>query len=150
MTAGRQPYPTPSEFQRANAARMRRDTTVPERQLWKALRNHIELRHTHFRRQVPLGRYIADFCCHSVKLILEVDGDQHVGVEAAYDGERTEFLRTHGYRVLRFSNRDVMHDMGGVIGRIEAAVKGKIAEVLPTPTPSPSPQGGGESIPRGG
>ena len=146
MTVGRQIFPTPSEIQRANADRMRRAMTVPERQLWKAIRSHVELRHTHFRRQVSLGRYIVDLCCHSAKLILEVDGNQHASTDAAYDSERTAFLQAQGFRVLRFSNRDVMHDMGGVLRRIEAAIKGKLAEVLPTPTPNPSPQGGGELI----
>ena len=95
---------------------------------------------THFRRQVPIGRFIADFCCLKAKLIVEVDGNQHGFDEnVARDQERTDYLVSQGYTVLRFSNREVLTSINGVLEAIYAH--------LSTPTPNPSPQGGGE--PRG-
>ena len=141
--AGRSMYPRSPDHQRANAKFLRREMTDPERRLWKAIRIHVELRNTHFRRQVSLGPYIADFCCHAAKLILEVDGDQHVSLQADYDSARTFFLQAQGFRVLRFSNRDVMHDMGGVLALIEAALEGTISSGFPTPTPTPPHKGEG-------
>ena len=116
---------------------MRAAMTEPERKLWKALRARLPLESTHFRRQVPIGPYIVDFCSHTFMLIVEVDGEQH-GFEnnRPRDNIRTAFLNSHGYRVLRFSNRDVMLNMEVVLDTIFAAV--------PTPTHYPSLKGGGE------
>jgi very-short-patch-repair endonuclease len=92
---------------------------------------------THFRRQVPIGPYIADFCCLKAKLIIEVDGNHHGYDEnISKDAQRTAYLRSHGFSVLRFSNREVMTETTGVLEAIYAH--------LGTPTPNPSPQGGGE------
>jgi very-short-patch-repair endonuclease len=123
--------------QTAQAHAMRVEMTEPERRLWKAIRAHLPLERTHFRRQVSIGPYIVDFCSHSLMLIVEVDGEQH-GFEGnrVRDSRRTAFLNSQGYCVLRFSNRDVMLDIGVVLDTIFAA--------QPTPTPYPSPQGGGE------
>jgi very-short-patch-repair endonuclease len=118
---------------------MRRDMTEPERKLWKASRWRLPLEGTHFRRQVPLGPYIADFCSHGAKLIVEVDGNQHGEDRAiARDAARTVYLNSLGYRVLRFSNRDVLVAIDSALDTIAAALD-------ETPTPNPSPQGGGES-----
>ncbi|MGO9006996.1 MAG: endonuclease domain-containing protein [Beijerinckiaceae bacterium] len=117
---------------------MRRKMTEPERKLWKALRWRLAIEATHFRRQVPIGPYITDFCSHGAKVIIEVDGNQH-GDDASLlrDAARTAHLRSQGYRVLRFSNQDVMTSIEVVLDTIAAALE-------PTPTPSPNPQGGGE------
>ncbi len=92
---------------------------------------------SHFRRQVPIGPYIADFCCLKAKLVIEVDDNQH-GIDAniASDAKRTAYLVSQGFSVLRFSNREVMTETASVLEAIYAA--------LSTPTPNPSPQGGGE------
>jgi very-short-patch-repair endonuclease len=76
-----------------------------------------------FRRQFVIGRYIADFCCLKARLILEIDGDQH-GFEAglAHDAARDLFLAAEGYRVLRFSNQDVMTAMSSVLDTIHACL----------------------------
>jgi very-short-patch-repair endonuclease len=101
------------------ARRLRRDSTKHERILWNALR--ASLPHAKFRRQVPLGPYVADFCCHSARLIIELDGGQHA--EAVdYDGARTRFLVAEGYRVIRFWNNDITEAFDGVILAIDAAV----------------------------
>ncbi|WP_255565048.1 endonuclease domain-containing protein [Methylovirgula sp. HY1] len=113
--------------------------TEPERKLWKALRWRLAVNGTHFRRQVPLGPYIADFCSHGAKLIIEVDGDQHGDdTSIARDAERTAYLNSLGYRVLRFSNHDVITAIDSVLDTIAAVFE-------MTPTPNPSPQGGGEA-----
>jgi very-short-patch-repair endonuclease len=118
---------------------MRRDLTEPERKLWKALRWRLPIDGTHFRRQVPLGPYIADFCSHRAKLVIEVDGNQHGDDQSiARDAVRTAQIEAQGYRVLRFSNHDVMLAIESVLDTILAALN-------VTPTPDPSPQGGGEA-----
>jgi very-short-patch-repair endonuclease len=90
----------------------------------------------HFRRQAPIGIYIVDFVWHAGKIVVELDGSQHVDARAADDEKRTQWLKSQGYRVLRFWNNDVLktpHDVGEAI-----LVASK------NPTPDPSPQGGGE------
>jgi very-short-patch-repair endonuclease len=115
---------------------MRRAPTEAERKLWWHLRHRLDLRTTHFRRQVRFGRYIVDFASHRARLIIEVDGGQH-SKRANIDAERTRFLEAEGYRVLRFWNTDVLANIDGVLEEITRAV-------TTTPTPNPSPQGGGE------
>jgi very-short-patch-repair endonuclease len=122
-----------------NAKALRRDMTEPERRLWWHLRHRLPLEDSHFRRQVAIGPFIADFCCLAARLIVEVDGNQHGFDEAvARDARRTSYLEGQGFRVLRFSNRDVMTEIDVVLDTIDAALAGA------TPTPGPSPQGGGE------
>jgi very-short-patch-repair endonuclease len=121
------------------AKAMRREMTEPERKLWKAMRWRLPVEGTHFRRQVPLGPYIADFCSYGARLIIEVDGNQHGDdTSITRDAARTAHLESQGYRVLRFSNHDVMVAIDSVLDTIAAALE-------MTPTPNPSPQGGGES-----
>ena len=86
--------------------------------MWNALRQLKPLG-LHFRRQVPLGRYYADFACHHPKLVLEIDGWTHDSPE--YDAARDEFMREEGYRVLRVSNEDVLTNVDGVIRTVLAA-----------------------------
>jgi very-short-patch-repair endonuclease len=105
------------------ARAMRRAMTEPERKLWKALRWRLPIAATHFRRQVPIGPYIADFCSHGAGLVIEVDGNQH-GDDAMRlrDAARTANLNAQGYRVLRFSNHDVMTSIDVVLDTIAAAL----------------------------
>ena len=98
---------------RANARQLRRDQTLAETKLWLALRSH-QLENIHFRRQHPIGDFIVDFCAPQAKLIIELDGSQHLE-QQEYDAERTEFLETKGYRVLRFWNSDVLNNLDGTI-----------------------------------
>ena len=122
--------------QHAFAREMRSAPTQAERKLWWHLRYRLSTPGTHFRRQVQIGRYIADFASHDLKLIIEVDGSQH-GERTAADEERTHDLERRGYRVLRFWNNDVLRNIEGVLEVIQSAITS-------TPTPIPSPQGGGE------
>ncbi|MBU4531326.1 MAG: DUF559 domain-containing protein [Hoeflea sp.] len=90
------------------ARSMRRAPTEAEARLWGALRNR-RLDGLKFRRQVPMGAYIADFVCMEAKLIVEVDGVQHAGNQR--DLVRDAALAGLGFRVLRFWNDDVMRDL---------------------------------------
>jgi very-short-patch-repair endonuclease len=122
--------------QRMFARRMRKAPTEAERKLWWHLRHRLPLDGSHFRRQVQIGPYIADFACHQLRLIIEIDGSQH-GPQAKKDEERTRRLESDGYRVLRFWNNEVLSNIEGVLTEIKSAS-------AVTPTPDPSPQGGGE------
>ena len=107
---------------RSNARALRRNSTDAERILWSDLRDH-RLNGVSFRRQVPIGNYVADFVCHAAKLTIELDGGQHFsdGQEAA-DARRSAIIEAKGFRVLRFSNHDVMTNRSGVLEAIAAAV----------------------------
>ena len=82
---------------------------------------------THFRRQVPIGPYVADFACMAARLIIEVDGSQH-GDDAGMqkDAKRTQWLEQEGYRVLRFWNNDVTRNIKGVLEAIHVALYGSL------------------------
>ena len=104
------------------ARELRKRMTAPEAYLWNALRELRPLGH-HFRRQVPLGPYYADFASHRAKLVIEVDGDTHFNDEAiARDELRDAFIRREGYRVLRVTNHEVMHNLDGVMTLILIAL----------------------------
>jgi elongation factor P--(R)-beta-lysine ligase len=94
------------------AGELRSELTPAEHKLWAQLRN--DQLGVNFRRQHAIGNYIVDFCSPRKKLIIELDGGQHLEQEA-YDRERTEFLQSKGYRVLRFWNDDVIKDMNGMV-----------------------------------
>src|SRR5215468_11431654 len=80
--------------QRRLARAMRTTPTEAERKLWWHLRHRVLTPGTHFRRQVRIGRYIADFACHAHRLVVEVDGSQH-GERSASDEERTRGIEAH-------------------------------------------------------
>jgi adenine-specific DNA-methyltransferase len=121
---------------------MRRSPTDAERKLWQVLRSLKPLG-MHFRRQAPIGAYVADFAWYGGKLVIELDGSQHAEARSTYDARRTQWLQSQGYRVLRFWNHDVLKSSRSVGEAVLAAARKNTA--LPTnPTPNPSPQGGGE------
>ena len=108
--------------------------------LWQHLKL-FKLEVRHFRRQVVIGKFIADFACHYPKLIIELDGGQHSDT-VQYDMERSQILEKHGYRVIRFWNKDVLQAIEGVADRIRDEVKLPTAFIYdhlqdrPTPTPA--------------
>ena len=118
------------------ARAMRKAPTEAEKKLWWHLRHRLPVSNTHFRRQVRIGRHIVDFASHRAKLVIEIDGGQHVE-QAAADAERTKVLEAKGYRVIRFWNNEVLTNIDGVLEAIQSTL-------ATTPTPDPSPQGGGE------
>ncbi|MBI4808120.1 MAG: endonuclease domain-containing protein [Nitrosomonadales bacterium] len=108
------------------ARSLRSGMTDAERLLWQALR-YKQLAGHRFRRQFPIGRFIADFVCVEQKLVIELDGGQHQD-QVAYDEQRTFFLRQNGWRVLRFWNNDVIGNLDGVLSTIAEQL-----ESLPPP-----------------
>jgi very-short-patch-repair endonuclease len=101
----------------ARARDLRRDMTDAERKLWLALRDR-RLAGLKFVRQMPVGCFIADFCCREARLIVEVDGSQHAG--SARDMARDARLKRLGFRVVRFWNHEVLCDMPMVLDTIYA------------------------------
>ena len=97
-----------------------------EQKLWQHLRSG-RLSGYGFRRQHPVGQFIVDFFCPAAKLVIEIDGDTHAE-QAEYDAERTRWLETmKGYRVMRFANHDVHHNIDAVLAVIAAAVSQPLA-----------------------
>ncbi len=86
--------------------RLRRAATDSERRFWSIVRGR-RLQGYKFRRQIWIGRFIADFVCEQPKLIVEIDGGQH-STQQSYDLARTAFLEERGYRVVRFWSNDVL------------------------------------------
>jgi very-short-patch-repair endonuclease len=114
---------------------LRRVMTEAEKRLWYHLRAHRFLG-VKFKRQKPVGPYVVDFVCPTLKVVVEVDGGQH-SEKAEYDRLRDAHLRKRGYTVLRFWNNEVMENLEGVLERVAAA----IMHNAPSP-PSPLPQAG--------
>ena len=100
--------------------------TDVERMLWQALRSK-QFGGYRFRRQHPIGRYIADFACIEQKIVIELDGGQHQE-QLAYDNQRTAFIQAQGWQVLRFWNNDVLNNLDGVLTTIAERLT-----VLPPP-----------------
>jgi len=98
------------------AGELRHEQTPAEAKLWAYLRAH-RADGIHFRLQHAIGPYIVDFCAPRRKLVIELDGSQHLEQEE-YDAERTTYLESRGYRVLRFWNGDVMNDANSVMSVI--------------------------------
>ena len=123
-------------FRRATAQRLRSDTTEAEQKLWRALRK-VPVYGSHFRRQVPIGRYVADFGCLKARLLIELDGGHHSRDDvAARDESRTRWLESEGYRVIRFWNAEVTENLDGVLDTIYAALYGSLrSEASPLTTP---------------
>lgn len=129
--------------QRDHARRLRREQTDAERTLWKALRSR-QLNGLKFRRQHPVGPYIADFCCLELNLAIELDGGHHA-LQTDADERRSHALAQEGYRVLRFWNHDVLRNLEGVLHRIaESAKPSPREEEDPSTSPSP-PRGEGRN-----
>ena len=108
--------------ERARALRKR--MSDGERKLWWALRER-RMDGVRFRRQHPIGRYIADFVCLEKRLVVEVDGGHHTeDAQAAHDAERDRWLRSEGYRVLRIPTIEVSGNFNGVLDTIWAELQG--------------------------
>jgi very-short-patch-repair endonuclease len=111
------------EWLSQRAKEMRHEPVLYERRLWKLLRDR-RLAGLKFRRQVVLGRYIADFACFRHRLIVEADGPQHE--ERAQDATRGDWLRSQGFRVLRFPNQQIENRREQVVAAILAAAEAKV------------------------
>ena len=124
---------------RDRARQLRKNMTDAERHLWSYLRRR-QIAETKFRRQACIGRYIVDFVCFEKKLVIELDGGQHTE-QVEHDEQRTGWLTSQGFRVLRFWNHEVFEDLESVLEVIWSTLKNE------TPPPRPSPiKGEGDSI----
>jgi very-short-patch-repair endonuclease len=104
---------------------LRGSSTDAERALWKRLRTR-QLAGAKFRRQHPIGPYIADFCCIERRLVVELDGGQHA-VAARRDARRTRYLAEQGFRVLRYWDGDVLRNVEGVVEEIMEVLSRTVA-----------------------
>lgn len=101
------------------ARKLRRNMTDAELKLWSRVRNR-QLEDTKFVKQFQIGPHVADFAARNLKLIIELDGGQH---NKAKDAARTSLIEAHGYRVLRFWNKDVMQNINGVLEAISEEIR---------------------------
>jgi very-short-patch-repair endonuclease len=123
---------------RDRARQLRRELTPAERILWREVRNR-RFAGFKFRRQHPIGSFFADFACCECWLIVELDGETHLGREDR-DEERTRFLQAQGWLVLRFWNTQVYEELEDVSEAIYRACVGRIrgrGEKCGAPNPSP-------------
>jgi len=107
-------YPSKQMIRRARD--LRHAATPPEQLLWSAIRNG-QIGRMKFRRQHPIGPYVADFYCHTAGLVVEVDGMSHDD-KAAEDAAKTKYIESQGLRILRVTNEDVMCDLDAVAREI--------------------------------
>ena len=110
---------------RTHAIELRKELTPAERKLWSHIRN--DQLGVNFRRQHAIGNYIPDFICIEKKLIIELDGSQHLEQEE-YDEERTKYLNSLGYKVIRFWNNEVTNNIDSVILAIIHAMEDETSE----------------------
>jgi very-short-patch-repair endonuclease len=120
------------------ARELRKGMTDAERLLWSRLRRR-QVHGLRFRPQHPIGPYIADFACTERRLVVELDGGQHVQ-RKVQDTARSRWLGEKGYRVLRFWNNDVLTNIDAVVHAVASAT-------LPPPSPTLPPSGGGSFTP---
>ena len=125
------------------ARRLRRGQTETEKEFWSKVRNRAFGDHK-FRRQHPIGRFIADFVCLDAKLVIELDGGQHLQQQEK-DAARTAWLDREGYMVLRFWDNQVFKEWEGVAETVWRALTDRSPEprgmrTVPL-TPTPLPQG---------
>jgi very-short-patch-repair endonuclease len=105
---------------RDRARQLRNEQTDAEAKLWARLRAR-QISGVKFRRQHPIGPYVADFCCVEHRLIIEIDGGQHAE-QMQSDQRRTAILKLHGFRVLRFWNNEVLANLDAVLEQIYQAL----------------------------
>ncbi|MGH8225163.1 MAG: endonuclease domain-containing protein [Gammaproteobacteria bacterium] len=117
----------------AFAKLLRRNSSDAEKRLWRQLRDR-QIEGYKFRRQIPLGIYVADFVCFEARLVVEVDGGQH-DMRRDHDERRTAWLNAQGFKVLRFWNNEVLGASDSVLEAI------RLELIVSTPHPNPLPQG---------
>jgi very-short-patch-repair endonuclease len=114
--------------------------TDAERHLWGELRRR-QMAGAKFRRQACIGRFVVDFVCFEERLVIELDGGQHTE-QVEHDGQRTRWLNSQGFHVLRFWNHEVFEDMDSVLD----VIWNTLEEEAPPPRPSPI-EGEGDKTP---
>ncbi len=131
------------EYMTQLCRQLRAESTRAEAKLWEYLRDRRVL-WTKFRRQHPLGRYVADFYCEEKGLVVEIEGAVHATTQE-YDQIRQHELENRGLTVLRFTNSEVLDDLSGVLAGIVDALTPSPSPAQRPLTPNPSPSGRGET-----
>ena len=126
---------SPTFMTKTVAIKLRKNMTDAERFLWQRLRLK-QIDGLKFRRQCPIDKYVVDFVCLERRLIVELDGGQHIE-EAQKDEVRTKWLQNQGFKVLRFWNHDVFKNIEGILEEIERNL---------TPTLTLPHKGGGNDL----
>jgi very-short-patch-repair endonuclease len=116
----------PDERKTSRARLLRKADNDAERALWSALNNR-QLNDAKFTRQLAIGPYFADFACREERLVIELDGSQHV--ESVYDRKRDQFMVDEGWSVLRFWNVDALLECDAVVDTILAALERRLDPV---------------------
>src|SRR3954447_6997035 len=138
------PHAVLSDRQRSRARSLRRTMTRAETLLWHYLKAH-RIDGLGIRRQVPIGSYIADFVCHTARIVVELDGETHdFESRQRFDRTRDAWFASQGFAVLRFTNDDVMKNLEGVVTIIRETAQSRLRRSQDTPLPTPPPQGGRE------
>ncbi len=118
---------TSSTFERAKALRNR--LTIHELIIWNLLKNN-QMLNLKFRRQHPIGKFVADFYCHRIKLVIEIDGESHRSIGAKdYDENRTAFFESFEIHVIRFENEEITANIELIKEKIEAKCKTLLAKI---------------------
>ena len=106
----------------SNAKKLRANSTEAEVKLWIAVKDN-QIEGYKFRRQHPLSIYIADFYCHALKLVIEIDGGYHLTEEQKLlDAKRTNDIELQGLKVIRFTNEEILMHLPEVIDKIKAFI----------------------------
>ena len=138
------PHAMVSDKQRGRAKSLRRTMTRAETLLWRHLKAH-RIDGLGIRRQVPIRNYVADFVCHTARIIIELDGETHdFDSRQKLDRGRDVWFASQGFAVLRFTNDDVMKNLEGVVTVIRETAQSRLSRSQHTPLPNPPPQGGRE------
>jgi len=132
------------EEMRNRSGVLRREQTLVEKRMWHRLRAK-QFYGIKFRRQHPIGPYIVDFCSPSAKLVIELDGGRHAD-QREYDERRTSYLKQYGFKVLRFWDNEVWHNMDGVLFKIAIELGFKPLAAKPLSLPSPHEWGEGNKV----
>ena len=107
----------------SNAKKLREDSTAAEEKLWLAVKDN-QVEGYKFRRQHPISNYIANFYCHALKLVIEIDGEYHLPEEQQLlDEKRTSAIEFQGLKVIRFTNEEILMQLPEVIDKIKAFIK---------------------------
>ena len=128
------------------ARRLRGRSTGAEETLWVCLRNR-RMFGAKFRRQHPLGRYIADFYCHEARLAIELEGHIHNAKDQKeYDRVREQIIRQQGIELLRFTNEELTNQLDGVLSIISKALNSPLPPTLPPERPPLSLRERGQGV----
>jgi len=126
------PHSQLSAQQKGRAKQLRQRMTRAETLLWRYIKAH-RIDDLGFRRQVPIRNYIADFVCHSARLIVEIDGESHdLESRQLRDKARDEWFQSQGYAVLRFTNSDVLRNLSGVVELIRETASLRTRDTPPS------------------